>query len=234
MLKIWFQSISTKVLISAVAALLVSVSIAGVGLISTQSLRGTVDESATIAQIIRNHLEGDMMHDALRGDVLSALLAAQNLDTAKIEQAGKDLKEHTEWFERLMAENKALAKDPQIRKALADVEPALKAYIADANHIQQLSLTDPLAAMAQQDKFYESFSKLEDAMEATSDAIEKRSQEVAKDGNTVSTTVISIMWGGLAFAAVFYSLLIWGGQQFVIRPLNRMVRAMKALAQGDT
>ncbi len=234
MLKIRFQSISTKVLISAVAALLVSISIAGVGLISTQSLRGTVDESATIAQIIRNHLEGDMMHDALRSDVLSALLAAQNLDNAKIEQAGKDLKEHTKWFERLMAENKALAKDPEIRKALADVEPALKAYIAEANYIQQLSLTDPLAAMAEQDKFYALFTDLEVAMEKTSDAIEKRAIEVAAAGNAVSTTVIAMMWGALVFATVFFSLLIWGGQQFVIRPLNRMVRAMKALAQGDT
>ena len=50
------------------------------------------------AAALRNHLEGDMMHDALRGDVQRALWAANEKNTTDIESVKNDVKEHSAKF----------------------------------------------------------------------------------------------------------------------------------------
>jgi methyl-accepting chemotaxis protein len=51
----------------------------GLGMSSYVEFQGMVANSEELRQLntaLRNHLEGDMMHDALRADVLNALLTA--------------------------------------------------------------------------------------------------------------------------------------------------------------
>ena len=55
-----------------VAGVLVTVAIGGAGLWYLTELVTRLDESAVVEHALRNHLEADMMHDALRGDVLAA------------------------------------------------------------------------------------------------------------------------------------------------------------------
>ena len=73
------------------------------------------------AQTLRNHLEGDMMHDALRSDVLAALLAETPEDTRG---AQADLREHAEHFREVLASNRQLATG-DAAEALSGVGPAL-------------------------------------------------------------------------------------------------------------
>src|SRR5262249_39392901 len=66
------------------------------------------DEVVTITTALHNHGEADTMHDALRADVLAALLGAKNKNTAGIAEAAKDLGEHEKNFRDSMAANKSL------------------------------------------------------------------------------------------------------------------------------
>jgi hypothetical protein len=58
--------------IAALAFTLAVVAMGGTGLWYMTELVRRLDESAVVEHALRNHLEADMMHDALRGDVLAA------------------------------------------------------------------------------------------------------------------------------------------------------------------
>jgi methyl-accepting chemotaxis protein len=56
--------------------------------------QGMVANSEELRQLntaLRNHLEGDMMHDALRADVLNALLTAARKDAEGEKEVRADL-----------------------------------------------------------------------------------------------------------------------------------------------
>ena len=61
------------------------------------------DETAHLVEtssVLRNHMEADMMHDALRGDVIAALLAS-DVSEAERGQVLVDVREHADRFKRV-------------------------------------------------------------------------------------------------------------------------------------
>ena len=73
-------------------ALTAAVLIVGVGLTGLQAvgtLQAALTEVRTSGQALRSHMQGDMMHDALRSDVLAALLAAQKGQIDRRERCGR-------------------------------------------------------------------------------------------------------------------------------------------------
>jgi methyl-accepting chemotaxis protein len=82
------------------------------GLLNMTELVTRLDESATIEHALRNHLEADMMHDALRGDVLAA--QRQALDRRLVaEEVGvatqtftRAFTDHVARFRKVIGENK--------------------------------------------------------------------------------------------------------------------------------
>jgi methyl-accepting chemotaxis protein len=105
------------------AALLVSI-----GFWGQTRLASALDENQLSISALRNHLEGDMMHDALRADVLAAFYI-NPADSAAVEQLRNDLREHSEWFTRALNDNAKLPLNEATRQAISQSQPALKAYI---------------------------------------------------------------------------------------------------------
>lgn len=86
-------------------ALLVGVSVVTTAVVAGVGRGALVDTSAaliTSSQRIARHLDADMMHDALRADVMSAILAS---DDAARKQAQDDVAEHSRSFRDSLAEN---------------------------------------------------------------------------------------------------------------------------------
>ncbi|TGU03581.1 methyl-accepting chemotaxis protein, partial [bacterium M00.F.Ca.ET.156.01.1.1] len=86
-------------------------------------------------QILRNHMQADMMHDALRADVFASLLASNPAAGVAFDSVKADLSEHVASFLKMIAANKALATDAATQTVLAGVEKPLLAYIDSANKI---------------------------------------------------------------------------------------------------
>lgn len=125
-------------LVSILAALLLG----GSGLLAEhdQNLALTRNEDSMSA--LRNHMEGDMMHDALRADVLAALLVKPgDVDTAN--QVLADLDEHAKWFKSVIQSNLKLPLDADLHDAISELGPLLDNYIASATSIIHLALKSP-------------------------------------------------------------------------------------------
>ncbi|MFZ5602905.1 MAG: methyl-accepting chemotaxis protein [Pseudomonadota bacterium] len=162
---------------------IVAVLIVGsVGYFSQVKEATAVSDSVVISQALRNHLEGDMMHDALRADVLAALLAAADRQRAEQQdQVVKDFTEHAQWFRRSIDANRALPLNGEITKALEEAIPALDAYILEAGNIIQLAFENVGEAKARQPAFLERFEQLEGKLESVSDLISEGMEQSEKN-----------------------------------------------------
>ncbi|MGC3980044.1 MAG: methyl-accepting chemotaxis protein [Steroidobacteraceae bacterium] len=129
---------------------------------------------------LSNHQVADMMHDALRSDVLSALLAETDAERASV---SANLKEHADNFRTHVQDNLQLKLSPEVTAALDKVRTPIETYIADAESMVTLAAKDKVAARARMATFQQGFEDLEGRMEQATDSITaaaQRAQEAAE------------------------------------------------------
>jgi len=210
-----------------------AVLVGGAGLFNTSRLADSFDKSVNTGLALQKAQLADMMHDAIRGDVLLALLSAQNKNAEGLAEAQKDLVEHSEIFATALSEMQALPISPEAKATIAKTDPALKAYVASAKQSQALASTDAAAALAAYPEFQKAFKVLEDSMEEQSDVIAK---DVATYGAQVvemeQTTMFQV--GAILALAVVVSLAaaVWLARH-LSQPMAHAVQVADSLSRGD-
>ena len=145
-----------------------------VGLVGYNSQRQLGDALTGVnltLSALRNNMESDMMHDALRADVLSALRAAQNNDDETRKQVVVDIEEHVAAFKKHIDENAELPLSAEIKSAIEEVRPSLNSYAEGARSITQLAFSDINSAEAKMPEFLVAFKDLEVRMGTLSDLV---------------------------------------------------------------
>ena len=127
-----------------------------------QSTETTAGELLASAEVTGDVLTADMMHDAVRGDVLQALVSGGQGDLYR--GAVADLAEHDQTFRDLLAEIAGDDLSPEIVTAVEEVAPAVDAYLLAARQIVTTAGRDPVAAQAAYPAFGQAFSALEDEL----------------------------------------------------------------------
>jgi methyl-accepting chemotaxis protein len=159
--------------------LIVSINVATVlasvwaGYSSITALITAQSENDTMAHALRNHMSSDMMHDALKGDVLNALYnqSIKNNNPEVKKEVSSDLEEHIANFKENINNNKKLELDTDIKSLLSQVDTPLNEYIMSAQSIVSKTLEDDDTAAAELPHFIEAFKNLEDKMGELSDKI---------------------------------------------------------------
>ncbi|BAN47067.1 methyl-accepting chemotaxis protein [Metapseudomonas resinovorans] len=226
------MKIRQKMVASGAISILASVLLGGIGYWGQTQLAGALAENQLSVSALRNHLEGDMMHDALRADVLAALVV-QPGDAAAAQQVRDDLREHSEWFRRTLADNAKLPLTADIRSAIADSQPALETYIAEAERLVALALRDPQAARGERSAFERSFAELEERNEALSGKIEAHAAKTRADGEAAVSSAAAWLVGGILLVIGLLCLVTGQLMRAVLRPLEKTVKVARAIAQGN-
>jgi methyl-accepting chemotaxis protein len=215
-------------------ALLGVVGVAVVGVISRTGLshvNSSMSEQVVTAKALRNHLEGDMMHDALRADVFASLLADTPDEVALVES---DLAEHSEWFRTLLAENNKLPLSADVEAAIDEVAAPLDSYIASAESIIATALTQGReVADADLPQFLEDFATLETAMEEASDKIAAASESAELRSDEQVTTANRNVLVALGLVAIATLAVCWQISRSITKPLRRAVIGLQKLADKD-
>ena len=227
------MTIRQRQLLTAIVSLAMVLLAGLAGVYGMHKSEQSVERVSTIAASIRNHLEADMMHDALRGDVLLALKTSAEGDVAGVEQASADMVEHSENFRARVADNMKLDLPAAARAALDALGPNLEAYIEHANKIVGLASTNPMAAKAEFPSFLETFGKLEDDMGNASDVIQKAADDINSEVADQNLT-LGIMLGVVILIAVLGigAATLWTARA-IVGPITQMTGAMVALSSGD-
>ncbi|WP_432382940.1 MCP four helix bundle domain-containing protein [Duganella sp. P38] len=145
-------------------ATLVFVTVIGlVGYRAVHVLDASMDAISANSNAIKDQLQADQAHDALRADVLAARLAAERSDPAEIKEVRQDTAEHIALFRKLLKEMDAAHTNAEVRAAMEKVRPDVERYLKSAAEMVELSLTRPAAAQAAFPAFMDSFRVLEKA-----------------------------------------------------------------------
>ncbi len=207
--------------------------VGGVGLLNATKLSLAFDNSINMGLALQKSQEADMMHDAIRGDVLLALLSAKTNDPEGLKEAQKDLLDHTETFSKSIAEMKALPLGPEVRAMADQVEPVLKRYAEEARRVQAFALTDFDKAQAEMAEFQKAFKALEDAMEQLSEGVSKDVEAYSDQAiRGASTTRWQVFIGLVVATGLLIFAALWLAKQ-MSEPMSHAVRVADRLAQGD-
>ncbi|MGV8995951.1 MAG: methyl-accepting chemotaxis protein [Parvibaculaceae bacterium] len=223
-LKFKFGSMSLGYVLLVLAA-------AAAGAWGATSIGSAMNQASMSATALRNHMQADMMHDALRADVLGALLAAsehQSLDTVNA-----DIKEHVQIFQDSLAANRALDLSDDIKTTMKNLDAPLASYISAAQEIIGLAGKDGDIAKRALPAFLGAFSALETAMGDAGDKVEASvgaSQVEANRTASLAKTVLAIVTlvSVLVSGALFY--MNWTG---IITPITRLAEVMSWLKDGN-
>ncbi|MBV7539002.1 MCP four helix bundle domain-containing protein [Duganella sp. sic0402] len=213
---------------------LVFVALIGVvGYYAVYVLDQSMDGISANSSAMKDQLQADQAHDALRADVLAARLAAGGSNPAEVKEVREDTAEHIALFRKLIKEMDAASTSADVRRAMDQVRPDVDRYLKSAEEMVELSLTNPAAAQAKFPAFMDSFRVLEKSMAALSELIEKDSEHTRDVGDAaVSQSRIQII--GFGLLAVLVSLVV--GQMIsrsILLPLDDAVGFASRVAQGD-
>ncbi|OLP56098.1 hypothetical protein BJF92_20020 [Rhizobium rhizosphaerae] len=228
------MTIGRKMIMVSLAILLLGIGAAGAGLWSAHRLDGTIEAAASTAGWLRNHMQADMMHDALRADVLAAVLSSHQPGLATLDEIATDMKEHVRTFRAAIADNKAKVTEPQVAGLLAALDQPLDNYIRGAEALMVKVEAGQLDAQADLAGFMQQFSALEDRMEKAGDAIEALSEHMRAEGDAVSTQVTLILEIVLAATLLLSAGVAFVLRRVIVRPLVALSTLMRQLADGNT
>lgn len=204
-----------------------------VGYLAVVTLATSLSEVTVTGTALRNHLEGDMMHDALRADVFAAMVAGEEADEDEKKGIRRDTTSHAMIFRETLAKNGALPLNVKIKEHLSRLEPRLLAYAAQAEAMVELTLNDRAAAKVALGQFIEEFKALEGEQENITQAIQSwvQAADAASQQTTKITKELIVSAAAIAFALVLFMSATT--IRAIVGPLVAIARAVRLLAHGD-
>ncbi len=226
-------SIRARIMLLGIGAVFAVCLTAGVGLVAMVRSNAGL-ENAIIATASVLHLkQADMMHDALRADVLAAILAGIKGTADEKSAIPADLNAHVTEFRDSIASLQALALPANIRIQVENVVPVLDEYIVAALQIAPNALLDPAAGRAELPAFVATFSLLEAEMGTLGELIESRNGETARAAQQGNHTLILVLIAIAGVVAILMALGGWWVTRSITAPIIRLKLAIREVANGN-
>ncbi|MBV1775216.1 methyl-accepting chemotaxis protein [Burkholderiaceae bacterium DAT-1] len=213
-------TIQTRLRLLALASIIILVLIGLMNHFSTGALIESNEHTTEALAILHSQGDADMMHDAIRGDVLNmARLMHTNGTAEQIASVRKDLDEHIGNFQSSIQANDQRTLPPPLRSALNALKPDLTEYVQAAR--QTIAKFEQRAA--DENAFYESFQSKFDVLEASMDKfsgmIEEHANSVQASQTRQSASIRT--WSALLIIAAAVVLVAIQGRisSSIIRPL---------------
>jgi methyl-accepting chemotaxis protein len=153
-----------------------------------------------MASALALHGESDMMHDAVRADVLAALLGAKNNDRAAVSTASAEFAIHAAKLRQTIAATRLLSLPGNTASELAALDTPVNAYVDSGENIMRLAATDPQAAQAAAQSFLKAFTALEEPLGAISDEITAAAHEANNASEKEAKVFLLRLWSGTGIA----------------------------------
>ena len=163
----------------------------------------------TISTALTNHLEADMMHDALRSDVLSATLAGIKKDESAGKDVLKELDNHIGIFRTAIEKSEKLDLDDSTKAALASVEQPLNEYTKLASELAKKAIQDPAAGESGMADFGKKFQDLERSMSTASGLIESRAEAIKASAEASKKLFLNFLFVGIGVSILLLNVVGW-------------------------
>ncbi|WLH66171.1 methyl-accepting chemotaxis protein [Pseudomonas sp. FP2309] len=227
------MTIKLRLMLLIATGLLTAVIMSLAAYLGNTRMGDAVRDNEVSMTVLRNHMEADMMHDALRADVLSAMLVGLGKSTGTRDEVTSSLKEHAEHFRQVLGDNLKLPLNDALMSSLEKIKPSLDTYIGAAERIVAQALVSPEAASGELEGFNTAFSQLEDQMAALSELIESNT-ELTSTGTRQTLSTANFTLGAVLIVSLL--LLLAQGRWVILSimgPLQTASRIAASIARGN-
>jgi len=226
-------SIKTRLILSGVVAIVAVIVTAGVGVFGlSESRHGLAVQSGVTAQI-RLQMMADMMHDAIFGQVMQAIVIGPN----GLPEEQALLRAHfAESADTIRGSLDALAAFElpfEERNRLTAVVPVMEVYLASADATIQLAFRDEPAARSMIQQFMAAFGVLENELGQFGDLIQRTGETTAEAEESLSTVLMRVLIGVSIATTILMISNAWLTTRGVSRPIERLRAALREVAEGD-
>ena len=226
-------TIQNKLFALSGLALLFVCAVGATGYVAATRLTGAAGQIVDTGSALMTQMTADQDHDALRADVLAALLASEKKDEAEMKSVREELDAHSKELRAAMKKLEAAGLDAEALASLRQTGPALMAYLASADAIVAQAATDHDAAVARLPAFLVDFKNLERDMAAMSDKIEHQAHATRDAGEAISATARTMVVAAAIVCGVALALLGWFISRGIVQPIQRAVKVAEQVARGD-
>ena len=226
-------SLNMKLTGSVGAAGLICGLTAAAGIYVATTLGAGIKSSLQTAQIVRHHMNADMMHDALRADVVSAIQSTSIGIGFDIREISQDFEEHSQVFSDSIRKARESATDQATLEALDAVEAPLLAYLESARSIIRETQTSAFGAQEKYPEFKRQFDVLAVAMEEAAEKIEAAAEADGSAALHLAWLGEMLMLALLVVGAVIAAGIVVMTRRQVVRPLLEVTDVLDRLSKGD-
>jgi methyl-accepting chemotaxis protein len=199
------------------------------GLASLRSVGSAHHSSVRAAALLRNVMQADMMHDAIRADAYHAGLKAGTPEVANVRS---DMSAHVSDFLGSLDSLKGL-EDTAARAQMERIRPVVERYGASGRAIVDAAGSGREAVDAAFPKFQEDFEYLEKEMGRLDELVERASasQESTTQGILARAFGFGALLGVVSVTVLLF--LAWRTSRGISNRLEQAVLALESLAKGD-
>ncbi len=204
------------------------------GLLNAIKLASEFDNTVNVGLALQKSQFADMMHDAVRGDVLLALNGVQSNNTEDVKEATKDLAEHGAEFIKALEGVKALPMSDEVQRYVGETELLVAKYIEAGNNVVKVAAGgDIAAAQGAVPEFQKAFKVLEVQMEKQGAAIESEMEStIIEAAKGAAAAKVQLAIGLTISAIVLIFAALWLTNQMT-GPMSHAVGVADKLAKGD-
>lgn len=188
-----------------------------------------IDHQRTAVDVIQRHMDADMKHDGIRGNVFSALVAAKTGNRQLLKDSQDEVAAMAEEFRQDVQNNQKADIPPEIRAQFDKIQQSVAQY-SDFSLEMTRKASNFNAAIAMLPQFETVFGVLEEDQAKCSEMILAWSNDLAAQSNGIHGWLQSAMILLLLAAIGLPLFAIFG----IFNPLSSLMNAMTLLSQGDT
>lgn len=229
-----FAPLPLTVKLMAVNILLV-VSLAAVVLVAWRMLPAEADAAADVILLTdaqRANQNADMLHDAMRSDVLASLLAGQ-APGMSAESVRESLRRHASEFRAEIGRLNKMPLKPEARQSVVEAYISGLHYLAVTEQHVELGLADRNAGLAEVPVFETAYEEAKTALGRQADELARASVQVQATSRAAAEQ--AQRW--LALAAAVSVFVGWICVALVARSIRRSLTSLSevavAIAEGD-
>ncbi len=179
-------------------------------------------------EVIQRHMDADMKHDGMRGNVYSAMVALKTGDAELLKASREEVKTMAEEFAKEVEENQQADIPEEIKAQFGVIKQSVESYAQFSRKISQAEEFSQAVAMLPE--FNRVFEVLEEDQGKATEMILAWSAQMNKSAQKTNY-YFQIAMSALMLIAL---MVPWFALMSVFRPLVRMVRVMQRLCGGDT
>ena len=225
-------TIRQKLFAYGLVALAFLLIVGGTGFHAAAVLTDAAHEMQQQGTALQHQMEADMAHDALRADVLAALLAGRS-GTGQADALKAELAEHAKEFRDAVRKLDEMRLDAATAAAVAKTRPAMDAYVKSATEVVGLAFNQNETAMARLPAFDASFKVLEKELGALSDVLAAHSRETLAHSQQTERIARFAIGSVILLSALILLAIGWSISRSIVGRLQRAVTIAEQVAKGD-